>query len=271
VAYEDGSISLLETILPVGNRGTGGQHATSMRENVVSDTLYHRGYLQFDTSGLLPGATVVEANLILHVDHFEYRDVVPPGAVVECGIYAVAEPWSSPPPPGWGWADVPRVITPALASVTFPFGPGGVYTVEVTGLVESWVAGGPNDGLLVGAFPEPDHVGELTAILHGPAASSEILRPRLEVTYYQPTPTPQPTLTVTPTPRPDPTATSVPVPPQPTSPPVPAPTAAQSPTPVPQSILLPASGGERMWNTAFVGALLLLVAVLLGTVGMRRR
>lgn len=254
LAHYNGTTQILEEVLPVGNRASSGrmEYITPRLLEVVSDTLYYRGYLQFDTSTIPSQSTVVEADLVLFVDHFEYQDVVPPGEAVACGVYPVTEAWTGAAGPGWNWDDNPRIITTTTMHTTFPFDQRGVYTVAVTSLVQEWVNGAANHGVMVGAYPDPDDVGLLTAIIAGPTVISETLRPRLDVTYLtptpSPTPSPEPTATPNPTATPDPTS-----PPQPTQPPPPPPptapsqpSVASSPTPSVVPILLPETG-EFSW------------------------
>ena len=266
VAYYNGETRLLSDIIPLGNRpsDTTPREGTLITPGVVSDTLYYRAYLQFDTTGIPAASTVLTAHLNLYVDRFEYAGAVPSGEVVQGGVYAVAEAWSAPSGPLWNWADNPAVVVPASSHQAIPFDQRGWYAWDVTPLVQDWVnAGETNYGLLLGMHPDLDTVGRMTAILLGPTAISQTLRPNLSVVYIVPTPTPTatstdvplPTETLLPTDTPPPTSTAiVPTAPPPTNPPQPPPTALPQPTTLPTAaptslptvtptmILLPVSG-----------------------------
>jgi hypothetical protein len=190
--YEDGAAPGGETVvlrdahvLPLGNRPgarprESGSSALSYAGSDPPAHIVYRGYLQFNTSGIPPHSTIMQAQLALTVDHFEYQDVVAPGETVDGGVYLVAEPWADVEAQ-WDWADNPAIVTTTGLHVPIRFNQRGVYTVDVTGLVRGWVQGGDNYGLMAGAYPDPEGVGRLTAILHGPAAVSETLRPRLTI------------------------------------------------------------------------------------------
>ncbi|MBN1874661.1 MAG: DNRLRE domain-containing protein [Anaerolineae bacterium] len=150
------------------------------------DAAYYRGYLRFDLTRLPPGAQVKHAHLVFHVDRFDYSypSAPAPGTALSCGVYTVTESWQ--PSATWMWEDNPAIVTSTTALTTILFEYTDVYTVNVTGIVQSWAAGQPNHGLLVGLYPDPDALAAFTAVLHGPAAISETVRPRLEITYHAP-------------------------------------------------------------------------------------
>ena len=257
VAHYDGSTWILGETLPVGNRAGGGtlQRIAPGLEDVVQGTLYYRGYLQFDVSTVPTYSTVLLAELTLNVDHFEYQDVVPPGEVVSCGLYTVAEPWAGATGPTWNWDDNPAIVSTTNLYAPLPFGQPGVYTLEVTALTQDWINGQANYGLMVGMYPDPDGTGLLTAILHGPAAISETLRPRLSVVYQTPTPTPTFTPSPTSTPTQTPTPTPTPTRGSPIQPPVPTATPVQpdSPPVVPEASTLILLGSAISGLATYIG------------------
>ncbi len=250
VAYRNGTTRLLHDVIPLGNRESGAAlHGTVQ----ISDTLYYRGYLQFDTTGIPPASTVLTANLNLYVDRFEYAGAVPYGESVQGGVYQVIQAWTEPPGPPWDWADNPAVLTPTTNFQAVPFDQRGWYTWDVRTLVQEWVnTPETNHGLLVGAYPNLDQVGRMTVVILGPTALSETLHPNLTVTYATPTPTPTvsptPTEPATPTVTPSPTSPPPTAQPQPTNPPPAPPTPAPTMTPTLVS-LLPISGETKSGPT----------------------
>ncbi len=281
VAHYNGSTRLLNDVMPLGNRASSetSQAIVSSTQDVVSDTLYYRAYLQFDATGVPISSTVITAQLNLYVDRFEYAGAAPVGEIVQGGMYAVAEAWSAPSDPPWNWDDNPSVVTSTTSYQAIPFDQQGWYAWDVTGLVQGWVdASATNHGLLVGVYPNLDQIGRMTVIFLGPTAISETLRPNLTVAYLTPPPTSTPTDTPTPTETPSPTDTPAPTEtpvaptfPPATNPPPPPPTVPSQPTSLPTETpvtipqMLPVAGvavsqgvSWIAWTAVYVGCMILI-------------
>lgn len=182
----NGASSVFNEVLKVGNLPTGNTQVAYASAEILTDTVYYRNYLRFELTRIPPQATVLQAQLWLNVERFDYGYAVTPapGATIECGVYPVAEPWS--PAPTWTWETQPRFLTDTVAHTPLTFGQSGGYAVDVTPLVQAWLAGRPNYGVMVGLSPDPDGVTDFTAVIHGTAPADDILYPRLVVTYQEP-------------------------------------------------------------------------------------
>jgi len=238
--HTNGETIVVNDALKAGNLPIGSNLTVKAAADILTDTAYYRGYLQFDTSVAPPQSTVIQAQLTLQANRFDYAypGVPAPGTTINCGVYQVAEPWNSSA--AWDWANNPDIITNTARYTPITFEVSGTYTVEVTEFVQTWVNGQANYGLMVGMYPDPDEVAPFTAVIYGPATISETLRPRLDIVYQAPTPTPTATPTETPIPTDTPTPTETPTPtdtPLPTE--IPAPTATSQPNNPPAPTAIP--------------------------------
>ncbi|MBN1875186.1 MAG: DNRLRE domain-containing protein [Anaerolineae bacterium] len=186
VEHVNGVTSVFDDAIKVGNLPAANALNQYTFTDILSDTVYYRTYLRFNVSRIPYQSTVLQARLLLNVERFDYGySVTPaPGSTLECGVYPVAEPWQ--PTSTARWDELPQILTDTVAHTTFAFGQTGSYTVDVTSLVQIWVDGAPNYGMMVGMHPDPDDVGDFTAVIYGPAEAADILRPRLVVTYQEP-------------------------------------------------------------------------------------
>lgn len=224
--------------------------------NTSGTDIYIRSYLWFPIPALPAGYAFRDATLELYT-----RNDWPFTGNAVFGLYRVTENWDETMP----WAERATAETTALSSVARDSTqPLGWVSWDASLLVQEWISGTENLGVMVAAMPQPDAApsssGNWALSTQGRTNPNTELAPRLTIRYTQlATPTPLPTDT----PTPQPTAT--PAPPQPTS--LPQPTATPSPTPTPEPVipLLPETGrATPLWSVS-LGVLVLVGGLLMIT------
>jgi hypothetical protein len=185
--YLNGTTNVLEKTIKVGNLPTNQTLMCYAPRQILSDTVYYRGYLRFDLHQIPRGSDLIQAHLLLTVEQFEYGYLTLPSpeAKIDCGIYQVREDWS--PITMQKWGKRPAVVTDVVTHTTLRFRQTGVYTTDVTSLVRKWIDGSPNYGVMLGMYPDPNGLADFTALINGTKPPSDAsLSPHLNVTYREP-------------------------------------------------------------------------------------
>ena len=192
------------------NTNLEGQKALNLRTDGTSDLM--AALLRFDLGRIPPGAQVVQATLAFYITYQSNANWMWAEA------YRVLRPWEAAQAT-WnqaGWSipwDVPGCQGAGtdraewITDRAFMSGSGRWYEVDLTPLVQEWVA---NPGQNLGLLLRPYSKGSVQYDLASSEADSTTLRPRLTV-HYRVVPTPTPTWTGTP-PTATPTATATPSP-----------------------------------------------------------
>ena len=184
--HSHNTTTVVQQVMKVGNVSSNDGMALL---ETLSDTVQYRAHLVFDLTQIPAGATVTQAQLVFHVDRFEYPypSLPEPGTPITCGIYQIAAAWRSSPT--WDWEHNPSIVTDTAYPIPMLFDNTGTYTIEVRELVQAWMGNTPNYGVLIAMYPAPDLLTPFTAVLYGPTVISETLRPRLHIVYERrPTP-----------------------------------------------------------------------------------
>jgi hypothetical protein len=237
------------------NANLGGMNYLELYQRASSDVRHF--LVRFDTSSLARDAQVQSARLEIHSFDADYDSGTQQALVhrvtrawVEgTGLYFGADgrklgaTWNQAGP-GTPWSRAGGDYEPAaLDQITLPANPNAWFTWNVTGAVQQWVNGTPNDGLVV----RPDKGDWLNHKFYSREATNTSLRPVLRVVYSSnrgtPSATPArsststPTRTATrtqtsssPTQTPRPTFTTTQTPSSPTQTPRPTFTATPQPT-----------------------------------------
>jgi len=112
---------------------------------VSGNPVFARSYLLFPLDAIPSGVTVTSARLEVDVDLFPFAGSGTLGAYNVTAAWTESMVWGTRAP-----ADPTPLAATAISSVP------GAYTWDVTDLVNVWLAGMPNNGLMLAAIPPVD-------------------------------------------------------------------------------------------------------------------
>jgi hypothetical protein len=166
----------------VDELAAGYNFATTNALTVDADSAgqRYRTYIQFDLSSIPATAVVTEADMGL------YYCWNVPGAVAEpVGVYKVTSSWSESL---LTWNNQPAVNATVQATVTIPASAtGGFVNWTISGLAQNWVSSTvANHGVMLRQTDDSTYGGRKE--FYSSDWTDAAMRPKLAITYYDPTP-----------------------------------------------------------------------------------
>jgi hypothetical protein len=156
-----------------------------------------RALIQFDLSSIPAGSTIDSATFSAYYFSYYTLSFDPVGQVYDC--YQITSPWTET---GVNWNNQPRYTNSGGDIATMPSSYGWV-TWNVKDIVQSWINGTPNYGLLLRDSGDPQATINKIALFFARECADSSYAPRLVINYSEAGPTPTPTTTPTPTPTPN--------------------------------------------------------------------